>query len=159
MDKILFLDIDGVLNNESFLLSNAEHSVGTNVADVWEIDPSAITHLNRIVKETNCKIVLSSSWRFNWTAEATQQLLEHNGFNHHNVIIDTTPLVDLICRGDEIFMWLMGEYGSIVNFPKFAIVDDDDDMKKLSDNLFLTNFKNGLTSEIADKIINHLNKT
>eukprot|EP01084_Bolivina_argentea_P081968 148432_1 len=45
--KLLFLDVDGVLNqfcNE-------------------EIEPVLIKRLEKIIKKTNCKIVLSSSWR------------------------------------------------------------------------------------------------
>ena len=49
--KIIFLDIDGVLNNYNTLGEGAN----------WE--PDLVKILNRIIKETKAKIVLSSTWR------------------------------------------------------------------------------------------------
>ena len=62
--KVLFLDIDGVLNSDNFFsskyhdwlkLSRGEHGVMH--------DPRACVLLGKIKKITNCKIVMSSSWR------------------------------------------------------------------------------------------------
>jgi predicted mannosyl-3-phosphoglycerate phosphatase (HAD superfamily) len=49
--KIIFLDIDGVLNNYNTL------GEGLN----WE--SNAVKILKRIIKETGAKVVLSSTWR------------------------------------------------------------------------------------------------
>lgn len=62
--KVIFLDIDGVLNSDNFftskyhdrlMLSKGEHGVMH--------DPRACALLGKIKKATNCKIVMSSSWR------------------------------------------------------------------------------------------------
>lgn len=51
--KVLFLDIDGVLNHRKSPKANG----------VFTIDPKLLPLLKKIVDSTNVKIVLSSSWR------------------------------------------------------------------------------------------------
>lgn len=50
--KFLFLDIDGVLNGHE------------SVHGCCIIQPRCVPHLNRIITETDCKLVISSSWRY-----------------------------------------------------------------------------------------------
>lgn len=54
MSDLIFLDIDGVLNDHSF----------DDLAKSCRIVPSNVVHLNRIIVETGAKIVLSSAWRY-----------------------------------------------------------------------------------------------
>lgn len=54
MSKLLFLDIDGVLNCHEW-----DKEVGSG-----QIHEDKIFRLNRILRETNAKIVLSSAWRY-----------------------------------------------------------------------------------------------
>ena len=58
--KIIFLDIDGVLNSEMY-----EWSRGEDRADN-RIDLSRVRLLKDIVSATDAKIVLSSTWRLDW---------------------------------------------------------------------------------------------
>lgn len=51
--KIIFLDVDGVLNDQAWLRSYTTS----------EIDEARVERLAEIVKATDAKIVLSSSWR------------------------------------------------------------------------------------------------
>lgn len=62
--KIIFLDIDGVLNSERwyklYMVSSLKHN-----KDVHEdINPFAISNLNIVLDYTKAKIVMSSTWRF-----------------------------------------------------------------------------------------------
>jgi hypothetical protein len=131
--KIIFLDIDGVLNNYN-----------TKMDLRWE--PSLVEILNRIVKETEAKAVLSSTWR----------QIEH----HRNIIkndmkinfIDVTPKT-FKTRGHEIQTWL--DYNPFVD--KFVILDDDADMDHLKSYLLQTDPEIGLTNKIADMAIRRLN--
>ena len=50
---ILFLDIDGVLNGHE------QDAQGYN-----RIQPGPVVHLNRILAETEARLVISSSWRY-----------------------------------------------------------------------------------------------
>lgn len=163
--SLLFLDIDGVLNSDNFLKEglkkNLKHSYG-DVGDgwenawdsVWEIDDRAVELLNKIIVKTDCKIVLSSSWRFNWTLNNFIKMLRcHNFKFDKDVLIGMTPLVDLSYRGAEIQKWIDENKFE----GRFAIVDDNDDMKELKSHLFLTTFDEGLTEDIAESIIKYFN--
>ena len=60
--KVIFLDIDGVLNSETFSKDN--HKVYLATGEIKpDVDEKAVQRLVTIIKETNAKIVLSSSWR------------------------------------------------------------------------------------------------
>lgn len=60
INKYLFLDVDGVLNSVSWYREewNKDH-----VYPQGDFDPKCVEIVNRIVKETGCKVVVSSSWR------------------------------------------------------------------------------------------------
>jgi hypothetical protein len=132
--KIIFLDIDGVLNNQSLLQAGGIHT----------IEPSMVAILKRVVDATGAEIVLSSTWRI--LAEnrrMVQQALRQFGMR----FIDTTPNM----RGDrcdEIRDWL-ARHPSIESF---AILDDDM-YAGIDGHLCQTSFYVGLTDEIADKAI------
>ena len=150
MDKILFLDIDGVMNNIKTLQEG------------WKIfDPVAVEQLDRIIRTTGCKIVLSSTWRIAGIT-SIHGPLDNASIGHQDraerikaTVFDKTP--DYVGkgsaeRGHEIQAWL-----DINKFEgKFVIVDDDSDMAHLKDHLVQTNFDDGLTKELADEIISRL---
>ena len=52
--KVLFLDIDGVVNNKR---------TNDNFEGFIAIDPAMAALVQRIVQNTGCEIVLTSSWR------------------------------------------------------------------------------------------------
>lgn len=51
----IFLDIDGVLNNCEYLIVHQDED--------GIVDPECLDLLEKLVKEFDCKIVLSSAWR------------------------------------------------------------------------------------------------
>ena len=59
MSRILFLDIDGVLNSNFW---NNRHQV--EISDGTLIDEEKIKLLAYLVRETNSEIILHSGWRF-----------------------------------------------------------------------------------------------
>ncbi len=62
--KALFLDIDGVLNSESWVSARPPRPAGDGLAvDVWHLDPAAVARLRRVVDATGVRLVLSSDWR------------------------------------------------------------------------------------------------
>ena len=123
--KVLFLDIDGVLNSDNwfgyrlYCIKNNMYDRVLNFIDTNDentehkltmIDDRAIANLNRIVEETGCKIVLSSSWRSSRESENvfTQYILKLKGFKYE--FYDITPRLWFsdfsIRRGEEIKFWL-----------------------------------------------------
>lgn len=155
--KVIFLDIDGVVNyvksrwsfdhvtKTSFLVPE-----GQNVG-WYGIDPEKVKIILSIVEKTKAKIVLSSTWRKH---EDWLETMALNGFSSELFLGRTIHNWDFV-RGQEIQIWL-DEHREI---EKYAIIDDDSDMLDCQkDSFFQTSFEYGITEEIADRVINHLNK-
>lgn len=159
--KVLFLDIDGVLNSTQYQLKNHHRDNGTflyHSKPANSIDPEAVTRLNKIVQNTNCKIVISSTWRLLYGLSEIRGYLKERGFEYPHYIIDRTTK-EYAYRGIQIQEWLdyqkkRGRY-SVSNI---AIVDDDSDMEHLSSYLVKTSHDEGLTDNNADALIEMLNK-
>ena len=127
MNKIIFLDIDGVLN--SFDNMHACHAVeynhGPNSRDKHGqlFDERCVRWLNVLIKETGAKIVISSTWRHNGLP-AMRNLWKDR--NLPGEVFDITPdAVDAMddSRGREIQMWLNQN-----EVDTYCIIDDDSDM-------------------------------
>ena len=152
MLKVLFLDIDGVLNSQDFFNKRYDlikDGIHPNYP-YTEFDPLSIKELNRILDNTDAKLVVSSSWRHDPNLNNT---FKEVGISHD--IFDITPYLGNVDRGFEIEKFIKDN-----NVEVYAILDDDTDMldSQLT-NFFKTNaYSNGLNSEIADKVIEHLNK-
>lgn len=60
--KVIFLDVDGVLNN-SYTFNDINYEIMYGYGRRIEIEDSKVELLKQIVYATDAKIVLSSSWR------------------------------------------------------------------------------------------------
>lgn len=158
--KVIFLDVDGVLNSE------VSREQERNNFDNWmehEVSDMHINNLKKIVDATGAQIVLSSSWRFDhpkatgrdFIADPLMKILDRKLKAVGLDIIDVTPDLRGKIRGAEIQDWL--DRHSEVE--RFVILDDDVDMMEEQKPFFVnTTFKNGLTEEMANKAIEILNK-
>ena len=151
--KVIFCDIDGVLNSE-------EYDMKRDPTAMSFIDESRLTLIKRIVDATGAKIVLSSSWRSHWdkNIERCDKCGAYitNCFSAQGIeIFDKTGFYGgILSRKDEIKAWL-GEHEA----EKFAILDDYPfGWGELSPYLIKTSrFGGGLTSEQAEQAIKLLN--
>ena len=163
--KIIFLDIDGVLNSNSW---NKQHQL--KISDGTLIGQSKIALLSHIAKETNAHIILHSGWKF-WfhkdsyepTRPESQRLvhmlsefqLKISGFtpDFSTEEIQKTRKFSLI-KAKEILSWLE-------NHPevKSWVVIDDLDLHNESINVhqIKTNSETGLTEADVTKAIQLLN--
>lgn len=140
--KVLFLDIDGVLN----------------VFGKEDIIPSTIPHLNRILEATNCKVVISSDWRCavhsgQVTLKGFEWMLATHGVKNLDIIGVTRPQAagyDL--RGHQIKDWLT-DHSDVT---EYVVLDDMDERVMEGLSLAKTDSLVGLTSEIADEVIRRL---
>ena len=175
--KVLFLDIDGVLNSENwfayriYCVKNNMVNILMNFVDTDDrnikhkltmLDDRAIANLNRIIEETGCKVVLSSSWRSSIESENifTQNLLKLKGFKYE--FYDVTPRLWFsdfsIRRGEEIKFWLDKE-SEKHDIESFVILDDDSDMLPEQMNNFIhVDGQVGLTDKDVFTAIEILNK-
>jgi len=137
MSKVLFLDIDGVVN----CINTRQRHRGA-----IGIDPDLAVLIKKIlIGVENLNVVLSSSWRcFQGGREEVE--------NSVLPIYDVTPRINGE-RGWEIKKWLDDH----PDVEKYAILDDDSDMLPSQlPNFFRTSWDTGITKEIVDKVINHL---
>lgn len=139
--KVLFLDIDGVLNSHRSCLAFRGYPHGFDKEDMAKFDHVAVSLIRRLCKEVDCSIVLSSSWRI------IHQVIEvANGLDLP--IFDRTPSSSGP-RGAEIKEWLVLH----PEVTTYAIVDDDSDMMdEQAANFVRTNTNEGLTLNDYSKL-------
>jgi hypothetical protein len=161
--KVIFLDIDGVLN----VYCQGRDEYGCTFHKHFE------DNLRWIIEETGAKIVISSTWRRDGL-DVMQNLWKHR--NLPGEVIDITPtevdvveygtceFYDLVDRGHEIQQWINDH--NIVNY---VIIDDDNDMLPSQRGNFVRTANNkdhsdcvdigyGLTRKCSEKVIEILNK-
>lgn len=153
--KIIFLDIDGVLNHELWFKSKKHSMLNKEVTkldregkreeakelyDLSMFDPEKIELLNSLIDDTGAKIVVSSSWRKNRSLEELEYLLNER-LNIRGEVIGKTPVLHYqplpnedydysVPRGCEIKAWLeinKGILGQKMSKVKHVILDDDSD--------------------------------
>ncbi len=122
--KVIFLDIDGVLNTTSTTEMFEEYTF---------VEDEKVQLLKQLVTRTGAKIVLSSSWRYGWWAkrkvnptpsdlssirlfEALEKKLSEYGLE----LLDYTD--ETSTRGQEIAWWLESWDGEPIE--SFVILDD-----------------------------------
>ena len=137
--KIIFLDIDGVLNHEAFYKERYENKDYKIKHPYSEIDPKCVANLNNLCKETDAKIVISSTWR-NSGLDYCKDVLVYHGFKGEIIGITPNCRYEMCLRGNEIHQWIDDNremVGPYYNFTEYVILDDDSDMLYWQRNNFL----------------------
>lgn len=156
--KVLFLDIDGVLNSRTYL----KFCYDQGVLPDDKIDPAAVARLNQITDATGAHIVVSSTWRlpyvWNKNVDKLVTLLQKTGIKGD--ILGATPDHNRSHgRGGEIQDWMNRCKLDGIQIDAFVILDDDDDMGDLSKFLVKTTFADGLQDVHVQAAIAILNQT
>lgn len=159
--KILFLDIDGVLNSyqSAQLLDHVKRKDGDfpeffqdYVTSSGDMCPLAISNLEYILETVKTvQIVISSTWRHGCTLRDLKNYFKMSPLIQSR-IIDSTPSLRDAQRGDEIKRWV---YNSTRPVHKFAVLDDDTDMNAVMDDFFHVNHKKGLDWCVVEEVIRH----
>lgn len=131
--KVIFLDIDGVLNSQIFYTERNQEKREKNSPFGANIDERCVGYLNQLIADTGAKVVISSTWRIDGL-EYCKSHLEAKGFKGE--IIGITPHLRHLggFRGNEIHQWISENAemlcGSRVNgdYKEYVIFDDDSDM-------------------------------
>lgn len=127
MKRIVFLDIDGVLNDTRFPHSAGKASGSRVIAPgEWKpedhLDPARIARLDTLLVATRAEVVISSSWRNAYKRPKLVALLESRGFKGR--VIGQTPWLPGHERHVEIKRWLSQQVPEV---ERFVILDDDQD--------------------------------
>ena len=159
--KILFLDIDGVLASNEFLIK-----IGGKSGSIYK---EKVALLNKL-KPYNVEVVISSSWCYNKDTVNTLiscglELPIIGGTEHFNN--------NWACRGNEIAKWLSDTFDNYSVFNgrpfiyegykgsdyEYVIIDDDVDMLMCQkDNFINVDSNTGLTEDDINKIIDILER-
>jgi len=157
--KVIFLDIDGVLNSNRWLdgrrkeLFDRMQKTGEHP---WRdvIDRRAVLKVNQIVEATSAKVVISSAWRHQHSWKTMQEYLNYHGFRG-KVVGQTPAKMSLYDRWAEIRMWL--SYAE-TQPNHIVILDDIHDMGKFKNFHVWIDEEIGLQDEHVDKAIEILSK-
>ena len=163
--KVIFLDIDGVLN-----CMHCKMKIdGFNF-----IMDEKIELLKQLVDRTGAKIVLSSTWRFGWAymeASGEKDTFQKREIRHFLALkeklhefglelMDYTPVTNesMNHRGEEIDQWLRERDSEPVE--SFVILDDLNGkyLRPHSDRLVRTSIRNGLEQRHVDLAVKILEK-
>lgn len=120
MSRILFLDIDGVLNSERSCHAFGGYPHDFTPGGIARFDLVAVALVRRLCRESGAVVVLSSTWRYHFSAAEVAAALDLP-------VIGTTTIVnanDYASRGGEIAAWL-AEHPEVEHY---AIIDDIDVM-------------------------------
>lgn len=166
IEKAIFLDIDGVLNDDGKRVYNGE-----------SICPEYVENLAWIVEQTGAELILSSSWRYGMIrrsqgdGERKIQVLLDEFAKYHLRIAGITPLYFNGPQGRpyEVRSWLA--YRPALE--SFVILDDDDfwNWQWMSDRFVRTareavntkkpsrwRYEKGLDREFAQRAVEILNR-
>lgn len=140
MAKIIFLDVDGVLNN-AYSKASVTDEFGTTYVGAAT---AKIKKLKKIVKATDAILVLSSDWRF-YSAHMTylSNKLRKNGMR----IMSTTPDISRSKRGAEIRKWFRSN--NDLNVEQWIVLDDE----------IFSDFYDFTPGDPLGRIMDHLVKT
>jgi diphthamide synthase subunit DPH2 len=144
--KVIFLDIDGVL-----VTRNSVKYQYLNYPEVKEIlfSKKAINNLNKLIKHTKAKIVVSSTWRLFHTLDELRDIFKKQRIKGEIISttsIDKATTEEDIPRGKKITDWL--ENNSDVD--QYVIIDDDvqaDCIQFHPYNCVETSYKRGFAPE------------
>jgi hypothetical protein len=165
--KIIFLDMDGVLNSHEHFMRE-----GSTMSE-WpkgHVDVNAVKRLNQIIARTEAKVVISSTWRKFLDFEQMQAVLNEHGFEGE--VVGETPdfnrpeyqqeLANLehpprfphrFERGHEISYWLKK---CPIDVYSYVVLDDSVDMATVRHRHVHTNFNVGLSEHDVEAAVSHL---
>jgi hypothetical protein len=143
--KIVFLDIDGVLNSGAWFNRTGNPYLTDNK---WlnMLDPEAVERLDRILERSGANVVISSSWRHAHAVSRIVDFLRLRGLTNYNRIIGRTKSFG--AREYEIAAWL-GEHPNVKHF----VAIDDMSLPGLEKRHVHTTWGNGLVeSHVKDAL-------
>jgi hypothetical protein len=133
--KVIFLDIDGVLNS-------------TNTPNPrkfpYMVDPKLLKRFKRLLQRAGAKVVLSSTWRYDPAGIFSAKYRDVP-------FMDVLPDMPKRPRRDEVLAWLKTH----PKVKRFVVIDDEDDeLDQLP--LFQPSASTGLPEKIAKGVANYL---
>lgn len=147
--KVIFLDIDGVLNNANTKDRTPDKFIG--IEDIF------VKRLVDIVRSTKAKVVLSSSWR-TMKEDEPDYIYMIDKLKSKGIELYSYTTKKGWNRAEQIKNWLSDK----PEVDNFIILDDEFELEfaesDYTDNLVKTEYAIGLTEEKKQEAINKLSK-
>lgn len=147
--KVIFLDIDGVLNNANTKDRTPDKFIG--IEDIF------VKRLVDIVRSTKAKVVLSSSWR-TMKEDEPDYIYMIDKLKSKGIELYGYTTKEGWNRAEQIKNWLSDK----PEVDNFIILDDEFELEfaesGYTDNLVKTEYAIGLTEEKKQEAINKLSK-
>lgn len=163
--KVVFLDVDGVLNAGRKVV--VPGSDGFHLPD-WTL-PKAIEHLNRITDATGANLVISSTWRIGKFLHQLREMFAGVGVTAPIIgktengpcqwhVVQGYPECSQAHRGFEIHDWIRRHQlrNDVERVEGFVILDDSSDMAPYHDRHVHTAADRGLTRRHVNQAIKML---
>lgn len=162
--KIVFLDIDGVLNSHEIAAEHYHRTGEMGFGGFFDADDTPthnnviwgqaqVDRLRKIVETTQAAIVMSSTWRLHYSLAKFKEMFAVYGWPDAPVIDKTdSAYVD---RCDEIAAWLSQYHERVTGF---VVIDDDKDAWRPMDSphFVRTKILDGLQDHHAEAAIHAL---
>lgn len=150
--KVIFLDIDGVLNSSKTIDRNFDYP---------ELDPRNLKVLKDIVELSHAVLVLISSWKDEWNKEGEpsrfQSLITYQ-LNEFGLDIYDCTSDKIYNRGEGIISWL-----DCHETESWCVIDDEIflyyEKYNIMRHLVKTSYMDGLTQEFVENVCNRLSCT
>lgn len=137
MLKVIFLDIDGVLNSDDFARKHPDPA-----DDYHRIDPVARDHLIKLVHASGAKLVITSAWRISRPLPAIRRCLQLPVFSATSNYPNS--------RGGQILEWLR-EYPCV---SEYVVLDDEvSDLTDVKQKVVHVSSKTGLRYEDTQRAL------
>jgi hypothetical protein len=129
MDKLIFLDIDGVLATDTEFFQSTKNfrkkfELASELNLPYPFNKKAVNIFNTILEKTYADIVLSSDWKLHWNLENMGRIFEFNGVMKKPVAFTEDAPVSMSNisnnRANEINKYVE----TLPDLQKFVILDD-----------------------------------
>lgn len=165
-NKLIFLDIDGVMNSEK---SFRDIDKVSKIPEVKKLFPhlrcfcseifgyDAIYYIDKLCKETGARIVISSTWRLGYTVKQLGRIFLYNGSSSDFIVGKTgrRHFIDgsVSFRDEEILTYLEENYSKEeYSKLKYVVIDDDTyDLRRVENHLITVDNKIGFSKKDYDK--------
>lgn len=161
--KVIFLDVDGVLN--AYDDFGGRNKPNPHVGGLWGISIAKVKQLKYIVEKTSAQLVLTSTWKKDYNRYLMDHTNIYGKYLYNKLrkcdlkIFDTTERYEAnpSHRSEGIKSWLKEHEGEVESY---IILDDDYfpgyDDKEINPYLVFTTISMGLTSTKAEECVNRL---
>lgn len=165
MDKVVFLDIDGVLNSTQYLknldservfdLFDADLEDPVNIKDLGVlIDPDHVSVLNTICLESQAGLVITSNWRFRVSLAGLDMILRDRGLDTQIPVLGRTLIrMSEYYRQNEIEHYLEAH----PEIESFLILEDWHEMPDYQANTIMIDDSVGLVADHVPRALQILN--